>query len=80
MDSNNRNTPVSYSGLFVFGFCSDERIMIMETMIMEKEIDVAAKWWADQLRQVPKHDNGDAMCNMMASWAADSTRRVITEE
>lgn len=47
---------------------------------MKKEIEVAATWWADQLRQVPNHDNGDVMCNAMASWAADRTRHVITEE
>ncbi len=47
---------------------------------MEKELKVAATWWADQLRQIANHDNGDAMCNAMASWATDKTRRVITDE
>ncbi len=47
---------------------------------MEKEIEVATTWWADQLRQVPKHDNGDLMHNALAAWASERTRRVITED
>lgn len=32
---------------------------------MEKEIQVAAKWWADQLRTKARQDNGDFMHNAM---------------
>lgn len=38
---------------------------------MEKEIEVAAKWWADQLRTKPKHDNGDATQTAMLALATE---------
>lgn len=38
---------------------------------MENEIKAAAKWWADQLRSKPKHDNGDGFHNALMSLLAE---------
>jgi hypothetical protein len=37
---------------------------------MEREARTAAKWWADQLRDQPQHDNGDALGSAFAGLVA----------
>lgn len=38
------------------------------------EISAAAKWWADQLRTKPKHDNGDATHALLYSLVSAVTK------
>jgi hypothetical protein len=44
------------------------------------EVKIAAKWWADQLRQQPKHDAGDATINAMHVWAMSVHKVSFSEE
>lgn len=46
---------------------------------MEREIAVAAKWWSDQLRGTPRHDNGDGPQSAILNWAS-SGREPLPEE
>lgn len=47
---------------------------------MKEEIKVAAKWWADQLRSNPKHDNGDALHNVMFAILANHLTPLSNEQ
>jgi len=47
---------------------------------IKPEIAVAAKWWADQLRDTPKHDNGDAFQSAFATVTASMLKRPTSEQ
>ena len=44
------------------------------------EVAAAAKWWADQLRHKPVHDNGDVMGSMLATLAAANLAPISDEQ
>ena len=49
-------------------------------MEIKEEIKVAAKWWADQLRQSPRHDNGDAFQSGLATLLASQVGHPSEEQ
>ncbi len=46
---------------------------------MDQEAVIAAKWWADQLRGVPRHDAGDARLNFALAGMALLNRNQPTD-
>jgi hypothetical protein len=47
---------------------------------MKKEIEVAVNWWAEQLRQPPKMDNGDSVHNMLGNALVAQKYTPVTED
>lgn len=47
---------------------------------MKEQIAVAAKWWADRLREEAKQDNGDAMTTIFASMVAGAIKKTTPEQ
>lgn len=47
---------------------------------MNQEINAAAEWWAQRLREMPSHSSGDQLIDAAASFIAMTTTGPLSEE